>query len=92
MIGSVSAALLEMQGAVVARSLYPSGHPRISACEARAGALLAECLEQTPEITLFALDDRVIFNGEILPRTAWADQGVRQADAVEVVTIVGGGS
>lgn len=34
----------------------------------------------------------VEFNGEILPRTRWADQGVRQADAVEVVTIVGGGS
>jgi sulfur carrier protein len=34
----------------------------------------------------------VEFNGEILPRTAWADQCVRQADAVEVVTIVGGGS
>jgi sulfur carrier protein len=34
----------------------------------------------------------VEFNGEILPRTCWADQPVRQADAVEVVTIVGGGS
>jgi putative nucleotidyltransferase with HDIG domain len=67
MIGAVSGALLEMQGAVVARALYPSGHPRISACEARAGALLADCLEQTDKITLFALDDRVIFNGEILP-------------------------
>jgi sulfur carrier protein len=34
----------------------------------------------------------VEFNGEILPRPCWADQPVRQADAVEVVTIVGGGS
>ena len=32
------------------------------------------------------------FNGEILPRARWADQPVREADAVEVVTIVGGGS
>jgi sulfur carrier protein len=32
------------------------------------------------------------FNGQILPRTHWADQPVREADAVEVVTIVGGGS
>ena len=34
----------------------------------------------------------VEFNGEILPRASWADQPVREADAVEVVTIVGGGS
>ena len=32
------------------------------------------------------------FNGEILPRQRWADQAVREADVVEVVTIVGGGS
>ena len=34
----------------------------------------------------------VEFTGEILPRARWADQPVREADAVEVVTIVGGGS
>ena len=34
----------------------------------------------------------VEFNGEILPRVRWADQPVREADGVEVVTIVGGGS
>jgi len=34
----------------------------------------------------------VEFNGEILPRARWADQPVREADGVEVVTIVGGGS
>jgi sulfur carrier protein len=34
----------------------------------------------------------VEFNGAILPRACWADQPVREADAVEVVTIVGGGS
>lgn len=34
----------------------------------------------------------VEFNGEILHRSCWADQLVRQADTVEVVTIVGGGS
>ena len=32
----------------------------------------------------------VEFNGEILPRARWADQPVREADGVEVVTIVGG--
>jgi sulfur carrier protein len=34
----------------------------------------------------------VEFNGEILPRARWAEQPVREADGVEVVTIVGGGS
>ena len=34
----------------------------------------------------------VEFNGEILPRARWSEQPVREADALEVVTIVGGGS
>ena len=70
MIGVVSTALLEMQGALVARSLYPSGHPRIRSCEERAVELINECLEQKSEITLFALDDRVILDGEILPASS----------------------
>ena len=70
MIGVVSTALLEMQGALVARSLYPSGHPRIRSCEERAVTLLSECLTEKDEITLFALDDRVILDGEILPASS----------------------
>ena len=31
-------------------------------------------------------------NGEILPRQRWSDQPVVESDALEVVTIVGGGS
>jgi sulfur carrier protein len=34
----------------------------------------------------------VEFNGEILGRARWAEQPVREADGLEVVTIVGGGS
>ena len=34
----------------------------------------------------------VELNGEILPRARWAEQPVREADGLEVVTIVGGGS
>ena len=34
----------------------------------------------------------VEFNGEILPRARWAEHPVREADGLEVVTIVGGGS
>ncbi len=34
----------------------------------------------------------VEFNGTILPRQRWAAQPVVESDALEVVTIVGGGS
>ena len=34
----------------------------------------------------------VEFNGEILARDRWSAQPVREADGLEVVTIVGGGS
>jgi len=34
----------------------------------------------------------VEFNGTILPRQRWPEQPVREADGLEVVTIVGGGS
>jgi len=70
LIGNVNTALMEMQGALVARSLYPMGHPRIASCEQRAGSMLREVLKRLPEITLFSLDDRVIFNGEILPSSS----------------------
>ena len=48
MIGAVNNALMEMQGALVARSLYPMGHPRIETCEQRAGAMLREVLDVHP--------------------------------------------
>jgi sulfur carrier protein len=54
-----------------------------------AGLSLLQLLEQRgyrPQLVV------VEFNGEILPRARWADQPVREADALEVVTIVGGGS
>ncbi len=34
----------------------------------------------------------VEFNGTILPRHRWSEQAVVESDALEVVTIVGGGS
>ncbi len=34
----------------------------------------------------------VEFNGAILPRQRWPEQGVGETDVLEVVTIVGGGS
>ena len=54
-----------------------------------AGLNLVELLEHLgyrPQLVV------VEFNGEILPRARWAEQPVREADGIEVVTIVGGGS
>ncbi|MCP9849715.1 sulfur carrier protein ThiS [Cyanobium sp. Morenito 9A2] len=42
----------------------------------------------------FGYEPRLVvveFNGAILPRSLWPDQRVREADGLEVVTIVGGG-
>ncbi|MFS6828299.1 sulfur carrier protein ThiS [Cyanobium sp. ATX-6F1] len=42
----------------------------------------------------FGYEPRLVvveFNGAILPRAHWPDQLVREADGLEVVTIVGGG-
>ncbi|WP_411876425.1 sulfur carrier protein ThiS [Vulcanococcus limneticus] len=54
-----------------------------------AGLNLQELLEHVgyrPQLVV------VEFNGEILPRSRWLAQPVREADSLEVVTIVGGGS
>jgi len=55
----------------------------------RAGQCLQELLEELgyrPPLVV------VEFNGAILPRRAWPSQPVVESDAIEVVTIVGGGS
>ncbi len=67
MIQIVNAAMLELQSAVLARALYPRGHPRIRSSEERARSLLGEILAHRSEITVFALDDRVVFGEEVLP-------------------------
>ena len=53
------------------------------------GLRLPQVLEELgyrPELVV------VEFNGAILPRAGWAAQAVVESDALEVVTIVGGGS
>ena len=62
-----------------------NGEPRL--CPA--GLTLQQLLEHLgyrPQLVV------VEFNGEILNRAHWATQPVREADGLEVVTIVGGGS
>jgi sulfur carrier protein len=47
---------------------------------------LLESLGYRPQLVV------VEFNGAILPRQHWASQPVVESDALEIVTIVGGGS
>ena len=70
MIETINAAMLELQSAVLSRSLYPPGHPRIRSSEEKAHALFGEILSSLPEITVFAVDDRVVFGEEVLPSSS----------------------
>ncbi len=70
MIDEVNTALMEMQAALLARSLYPEAHPRIKASEDEALSLLQSALGKLPEIMVFVVDDRVIFDNRILPSSS----------------------
>lgn len=67
MTEAVNSAMLELQGALLARSLYPDQHPRIRLCEQRAGQLLRDVLTRRPELTVFAVADRVVLDDQVLP-------------------------
>ncbi len=67
MIGKINTVCLELQSALLARALYPSGHPRIGASESKALRLLEELFVDRREVMLFAVDNRVIFDNKILP-------------------------
>lgn len=67
MIDIVNGAMLELQSAALARALYPEGHPRIQASEARAAAMLGELFAHRAEISVFAVDNRVVFDDQQLP-------------------------
>jgi HD-GYP domain-containing protein (c-di-GMP phosphodiesterase class II) len=69
-IDEVNTALMEMQAALLARSLYPEAHPRIKASEEEALSLLQSALGKLPEIMVFVVDDRVIFDNRILPSSS----------------------
>ena len=70
MIQKINAALLEMQGALLARSLYAVGSDRVGTTEQRAFDLWEEILSERSEVTLFAVEGRVICDNEILQSSA----------------------
>ncbi|MFI5182784.1 MAG: HD-GYP domain-containing protein [Vicinamibacteria bacterium] len=67
MIDRVEALLRDMQNAVAARHLYPTEHPRVREALERI-ALEAEALTALAgEVSVFAVEDRLIHEGEVLP-------------------------
>ena len=70
MIQKINDALLEMQGALLARTLHPDSNERIEATEKRAHDLWSEILRERHDVTLFAVEGRVIYENEILESSA----------------------
>jgi HD-GYP domain-containing protein (c-di-GMP phosphodiesterase class II) len=68
--------LREMQTSVGLRLLYPAEHPRIRESVDRILALLREIGSVIPEVSVFAVDDRVIFDGAPLPGGAPLARGL----------------
>ncbi len=69
MIRGIQSALLELQGALTARALYPPSHPVIRSGESRAHELLLDLLRGSPEVTAFAVAERVISENRVLPQS-----------------------
>lgn len=67
MIELINTAMLELQRAFAGRVIHPEGHASIDSSQRQALELLTQILQHQQEITVFALDDRVIFDGQILP-------------------------
>jgi HD-GYP domain-containing protein (c-di-GMP phosphodiesterase class II) len=63
----IEALLREMQTGIGLRLLYPAEHPRIRQNVEGALALLRDIGQEHPEISVFVVDERVIYGGTPLP-------------------------
>lgn len=70
MIETLNTAMVELQGALTARALYPPSHPRIRTGEERAYRLIQQVTQELPEVSFFAVGERVIYEGVTLPASA----------------------
>lgn len=78
MIELINKAMLELQRAFAGRAIHPEGHASIDLSEQHALETLGPILQQQQEVTVFALDDRVIFDGQALPASGDLNQGLFQ--------------
>ena len=64
---AVDVLLKEIQNAIAARALYPAEHPRTIESINQIDRELQDLLSTTRELSVFALDDKVVFDGAALP-------------------------
>jgi putative nucleotidyltransferase with HDIG domain len=67
MISAVESLLRDLQGAVSARQLYPADHPRLVELVHRVVEQTDACTKTHPEIGVFRIDGRVVFDGTPMP-------------------------
>ena len=67
MTTTVEALLKDMQNAIGSRALYPADHPRTREGIARIEKQLAELTAGAGELSVFAVDDKVVHEGTALP-------------------------
>jgi putative nucleotidyltransferase with HDIG domain len=63
---AVDVLLKEIQNAIAARALYPADHPRTIESVSQIDRELQEFLSTSRELSVFALDDKVVFDGAAL--------------------------
>jgi putative nucleotidyltransferase with HDIG domain len=78
-IETVSSALVLLQRAFAARSLYAPGHPAVRASEREAFSRLAAALEQDGDISVAFVNGRVLVGSEPLPSVAAGANELRVA-------------
>jgi putative nucleotidyltransferase with HDIG domain len=76
MTDRVAALVRELQNAVGTRLLYPSGHPRLRASVDRVLRLLAGLTDNLPDISVYVLDNRLIYEGTPLPSVEVVARGM----------------
>ncbi|MGQ0723382.1 MAG: HD-GYP domain-containing protein [Candidatus Eiseniibacteriota bacterium] len=78
-IETVSSALVLLQRAFAARSLYAAGHPAVRASEREAFSRIAAALEQDGDISVAFVNGRVLVGSEPLPTVAAGANELRVA-------------
>jgi len=74
----IEALLRDMQNAVAARHLYPSEHPRVREALDRIAGEAAALTALEGEVSVFAVEDRLVHDGDVLPGSEALARGLFQ--------------
>lgn len=76
MCHTIDALLRDLQGAVSVASLYPADHPRAAELRQRVVEAVEVLTRSSPQIAVFAADDRLIVDGRVWPNGQPFSKGV----------------